>query len=42
VIREVKYTVAANRSAYKILAIGEKGTSALVRPFPDVLIGSLS
>jgi len=31
-----------NRSSYKILAIGEKATIALTRPFPDILYGSIS
>lgn len=42
IIREVKQFVAPNRAAYKIFVIGEKGTSALVRPFPDCLHTSVS
>jgi len=42
IVREVKSFVAPNRSAYKIFVIGEKGTTALVRPFPDCLLTSVS
>jgi len=37
IIREVKSAVLGNRAAYKIFSIGEKGTSALLRPCPDIL-----
>jgi len=42
IVREVKSLVNPNRSAFRIFAIGEKGTSALVRPFPDVLHTAVS
>jgi ATP synthase, F1 gamma subunit len=42
IVREIKNMVFANRGAYKIFAIGEKGTTALVRPFPDLLVSSIS
>jgi len=42
IVREVKSFVAPNRSAYKLFVIGEKGTTALVRPFPDLLHSSVS
>jgi F-type H+-transporting ATPase subunit gamma len=42
IVREVKSFVAPNRSAYRLFAIGEKGTSALLRPFPDILLTSVS
>jgi len=43
-IREIKYKInhSPNRSNYSILTIGEKGTSALSRPFPDLFRGSIS
>jgi len=43
-IREIKYKIthSANRSIYSIFTIGEKGTTALVRPFPDLFKGSIS
>lgn len=42
IVREIKAIVAPNRSAYKIFVIGEKGTSALLRPFPDCVHTSVS
>lgn len=42
IVREVKHTVLPNRAAYKIFVIGEKGTSALLRPCPDLLHQSVS
>ena len=43
-IREIKSKIGqtANKSIYSIFTIGEKGTSALVRPFPDLVKYSLS
>jgi F-type H+-transporting ATPase subunit gamma len=43
-IREIKYKInhSANKSLFSIITIGEKGTSALVRPFPDLFRGSIS
>jgi hypothetical protein len=34
--------VQANRSRYNIICIGDKGTQALIRPFPDVLKESIN
>jgi len=42
VVREIKAMVGPNRSAYRLFVIGEKGTSALTRPFPDLLTYSVS
>jgi F-type H+-transporting ATPase subunit gamma len=43
-IREIKYKIthSPNRNLYSILTIGEKGTSALLRPFPDLMKASIS
>jgi F-type H+-transporting ATPase subunit gamma len=37
VIREVKAMVKADRSAYKIFVVGDKGSVALNRPMADIL-----
>ena len=37
VIREVKSMVKADRSAYKIFVVGDKGSVALSRPLGDIL-----
>ena len=44
IVREVKYDInrAANRNDYQIFCIGEKGVSALIRPFPDLLKNAIS
>ncbi len=42
IVREVKSMVFPNRTGFKIFVIGEKGTTALVRPFPDLLTNSVS
>ena len=42
IIREVKATVLPDRSSFKILVIGEKGTAALARPMPDLLYQSIN
>ena len=44
VVREVKYNInhSANRNNYEIFCIGEKGVSALTRPYPDLLKTSVS
>lgn len=42
IIREVKGIVAPDRSAFKILVLGEKGTAALARPMPDLLFQSVN
>ena len=34
--------VKANREGYKLFIIGEKGLSALVRPFPDLIVRTVS
>jgi F-type H+-transporting ATPase subunit gamma len=43
-IREIKARLkkAPNRNDYGIMAIGEKGTAALLRPFPDLVRCSIS
>lgn len=44
IVREVKYRIshAPNRNNFQIFCIGEKGTSAFMRPFPDLLKNSIS
>jgi len=44
IVREVKYRIShsPNRSNFQIFCIGEKGTSAFIRPFPDLLKNSIS
>jgi len=44
IVREVKYRIthSPNRSNSQIFCIGEKGISALIRPFPDLLKNSVS
>jgi F-type H+-transporting ATPase subunit gamma len=44
IIREIKYKIAhsQNRNHYSIVTIGEKGTSALIRQFPDLLKMSIT
>jgi len=42
IVREVKSFVQPNRSAYRLFTIGEKGASALLRPFPDILHTAVS
>lgn len=37
VIREIKAMVKADRSAYKIFVVGDKGSVALNRPMADIL-----
>ena len=43
-IREIKYKIthSANRANFNIFTIWEKGTSALLRPFPELMRGSIS
>jgi F-type H+-transporting ATPase subunit gamma len=43
-LREIKYKIthSANKSIYSIFTIGEKGTSAMIRPFPELVRGSIS
>jgi F-type H+-transporting ATPase subunit gamma len=43
-VREIKYKInsSGQRQNYSIITIGEKGTSALLRPFPDLLRMSIS
>lgn len=43
-IREIKYKInhSPNRSLFNIFTIGEKGSAALLRPFPDLMRGSIS
>jgi len=44
IVREVKYRIShsGNRNNFQIFCIGEKGTSAFIRPFPDLLKNSIS
>lgn len=43
IVREVKqYVKERNRNKVKILSVGDKGTVAMVRPFPDLLQASVS
>jgi F-type H+-transporting ATPase subunit gamma len=37
IIREIKRLAINDRSSYGILPIGEKGSTGLMRPFPDLL-----
>lgn len=41
-LRTMKEVILQNRNKYKILCIGEKGTAALARPFPDLLIQAIT
>ncbi|KAL4468601.1 hypothetical protein ABPG74_005104 [Tetrahymena malaccensis] len=41
IVREVKRLALNNRSAYGLLPVGEKGSSGLSRPFPDLLKSSI-
>ncbi len=38
IVKEVKSIIVGNRSAYKIFVVGEKGSGALLRPAPDLLV----
>ena len=42
IVREVKALVKPNRTAFKIFCVGEKGTGALSRVFPDIFSTSVS
>lgn len=44
IVREIKHNLGRtpNSANYSILPIGEKGTSALIRPFPDLIKTSIS
>ena len=44
IVREIKYKInhAPNRSNFSIISIGEKGSGALLRPFPDLMKMSIS
>lgn len=37
IVREVKALVKADRNAYKVFVIGDKGSIALSRPLPDLM-----
>ncbi len=41
-LRNMKEVVLQNRNKYKILCMGEKGTAALARAFPDLLIQAIT
>lgn len=43
IVREIKsYIKDKNRSKFKILPVGEKGSAAMVRPFPDMIKFSIT
>jgi F-type H+-transporting ATPase subunit gamma len=44
IVREIKYKInhSQNRNNFNIFTIGEKGTSALLRPYPDLVKASIS
>ena len=43
IVRDVKRTVGAgNRSNYQIFSVGDKGTTGLQRPFPDLLKSAIT
>lgn len=44
IVREIKHKLlqSTNRNQFSIVAIGDKGTSALARPFPDLMKLSIS
>lgn len=43
VVREIKtYVKDKNRAKIRILPIGEKGSIAMIRPFPDMIKNSIS
>lgn len=43
IVREIKgYVKEKNRSKIKIMPVGEKGSVAMIRPFPDMLKMSIS
>jgi len=43
IVREIKlYVKDKNRNKIKIIPIGEKGTTAMIRPFPDLIKFSIS
>lgn len=37
IVREVKNLVKADRGAYKVFIVGDKGSVALARPLPDLI-----
>ena len=42
IVREVKQVVKADRNAYKIFVVGDKGSIALSRPFPDIMENAIT
>ena len=42
IIREVKAMVKADRNAYKVFSVGDKGSIALSRPMPDLLDNAIT
>lgn len=42
IVRFIKAEVKDNRGAYKLVVIGDKGTLALVRPFPEIFHASIN
>lgn len=42
IVREVKSMVKADRNAYKIFVVGDKGSVALSRPMADVMESAIT
>ena len=43
IVREIKgYLATKNRSRMRIIPVGEKGSMAMIRPFPDLIKNSIS
>ena len=42
IVREIKSICANNRNRFTIVTVGEKGTAALTRPFPDLLYRAIT
>jgi F-type H+-transporting ATPase subunit gamma len=43
IVREIKtYMKDKNRAKIRILPVGEKGSMAMIRPFPDMIKNSIS
>ena len=43
IVREIKYYILErNRSQIKLMPVGEKGSAAFIRPFPDLIPQSIS
>lgn len=42
IVKEIKSIVKVDRDSYRIFSIGEKGSSGLTRPCPDLLVRSVA